>query len=173
MFDYGGGTPPSGYLPCNGAAVSRTTYAALYAVLGDSWGPGNGSTTFNLPDCRGRAPRAADTMNGNGVTGAAGNDAGSRTALFVGGATSGVGSYQADSTKDPGLSLGSSLGTHDHSYQIPINYSSAEDEPGPSFPTSTGATSTSGVNLSHNHSLSGWNTESRGKNYAVYKMIKY
>lgn len=42
----------SGYLLCNGAAVSRTTYADLFAILGTAFGAGNGSTTFNLPDFR-------------------------------------------------------------------------------------------------------------------------
>lgn len=45
---------PSGYLIENGAAVSRTTYAKLFAVIGTTYGAGNGSTTFNLPDSRGR-----------------------------------------------------------------------------------------------------------------------
>jgi len=49
------GTVPSGWLLCDGAAVSRTTYAALFAVIGTDFGVGDGSTTFNLPDCRGRA----------------------------------------------------------------------------------------------------------------------
>lgn len=43
-------TVPDGWLQCNGAAVSRTTYAALFAVVGTKYGSGNGSTTFNLPD---------------------------------------------------------------------------------------------------------------------------
>lgn len=45
---------PGGYLECNGDAVSRTTYAALYALIGDAYGAGDGSTTFNVPDLRGR-----------------------------------------------------------------------------------------------------------------------
>jgi microcystin-dependent protein len=48
------GTIPSGRLLCNGAAVSRTTYAALFAVIGILYGPGDGSTTFNLPNYQGR-----------------------------------------------------------------------------------------------------------------------
>ena len=48
--------PPSGWLLCDGSAVSRTTYAALYAVISTMYGVGDGSTTFNLPDCRGRIP---------------------------------------------------------------------------------------------------------------------
>jgi len=54
-----GATAPSGYLICNGSAVSRTTYSLLYTALGGSaspWGQGDGSTTFNLPDLRGRVP---------------------------------------------------------------------------------------------------------------------
>jgi len=54
MLDFAGVTAPFGYLVCNGDAVSRTTYAALFAVIGTTWGVGNGSTTFNLPDLRRR-----------------------------------------------------------------------------------------------------------------------
>lgn len=46
-------TPPTGWLKANGAAVPRTTYAALFAAIGTTFGAGNGSTTFNLPDLRG------------------------------------------------------------------------------------------------------------------------
>lgn len=58
-------TPPSGYLKANGAAVSRTTYATLYAAIGTTFGAGNGSTTFNLPDLRGEFIRGWD--DGRGV----------------------------------------------------------------------------------------------------------
>ena len=51
---------PSGYLYCGGAAVSRTTYADLFALLGTTHGTGDGSTTFNLPDYRGRFLRGLD-----------------------------------------------------------------------------------------------------------------
>ena len=44
------GTAPSGWLLCNGAAINRTTYAALFALIGTTYGTGNGSTTFNMPD---------------------------------------------------------------------------------------------------------------------------
>lgn len=56
---------PSGWLLCGGAAVSRTTYAALFAVIGTYFGAGDGSTTFNLPDLRGRVVAGADTMGGS------------------------------------------------------------------------------------------------------------
>ena len=58
-------TVPSDYLECNGAAVSRTTYAALFAVVGTAYGAGNGSSTFNLPDLRGEFIRGFD--NGKGT----------------------------------------------------------------------------------------------------------
>jgi len=50
-------TAPSGWLKANGAAVSRTTYAALFSAIGTTFGVGDGSTTFNLPDMRGRFTR--------------------------------------------------------------------------------------------------------------------
>ena len=56
---------PAGYLECNGAAVSRSTYSALFAVIGTTYGSGNGSSTFNLPDLRGEFVRGFD--NGRGV----------------------------------------------------------------------------------------------------------
>ena len=43
-------TPPSGFLECDGSAVSRSTYAALFAIISDTYGAGDGSTTFNVPD---------------------------------------------------------------------------------------------------------------------------
>lgn len=59
-------SPDSGWLLCDGSTVSRTTYAALYSAVGSTWGAGNGTTTFNVPDLRGRAPVGAGT--GSGLT---------------------------------------------------------------------------------------------------------
>lgn len=53
---YGSATPPTGFLNCDGSAVSRTTYADLFAVISTSFGVGDGSTTFNLPNLKGRFP---------------------------------------------------------------------------------------------------------------------
>ncbi len=61
---YAGSTAPSGWLLCSGAAVSRSTYAALFAIVGTTYGAGDGSTTFNLPDLRGRAVAGVDNMGG-------------------------------------------------------------------------------------------------------------
>lgn len=64
LLKVGFGSVPSGYLSANGAAVSRTTYAALFAVIGTTWGVGDGSTTFNLPDMRGRTAIGSGTGSG-------------------------------------------------------------------------------------------------------------
>jgi microcystin-dependent protein len=69
---YGGSSAPTGYLLCDGSAVSRTTYAALFATVGTTYGVGDGSTTFNLPDLRQRFPlgkAASGTGNTLGATG--------------------------------------------------------------------------------------------------------
>lgn len=54
MAPYGGSVAPFGYLLCDGSAVSRTTYSALFAAIGTLYGAGNGTTTFNLPNIKGR-----------------------------------------------------------------------------------------------------------------------
>lgn len=73
LRDSGGGDPPgvismwstavapNGFLLCQGQAVSRTTYARLYAVIGTTYGAGNGSTTFNVPNLQGRVPVGQDS----------------------------------------------------------------------------------------------------------------
>jgi microcystin-dependent protein len=61
---YAGSTAPTGWLLSYGQAVSRTTYADLFAVISTTYGSGDGSTTFNLPDMRGRAVAGVDNMGG-------------------------------------------------------------------------------------------------------------
>lgn len=56
IMPYGGSAAPTDWLLCDGGAVSRTTYAALFTAIGTAYGAGDGSTTFNLPDLRGRIP---------------------------------------------------------------------------------------------------------------------
>jgi microcystin-dependent protein len=66
---YGASTAPAGWVLCNGAAISRSTYAALFAIVGTTFGVGDGSTTFNVPDLRDRVPKGANTV----ALGATGN----------------------------------------------------------------------------------------------------
>jgi microcystin-dependent protein len=107
VTDYAGTAVPSGWLPCAGQTVSRTTYAALFGAIGTTWGAGNGTTTFNVPDLRGRVTAGPDIMEASG-------DAGRLTdgTLFSGTRTS------------PAAILGSAshtlttaqLPAHDHNY---------------------------------------------------------
>jgi len=60
---FAGSSAPTGYLLCDGTAVNRTTYAALFGVISDTYGVGDGSTTFNLPDLRGRVIAGIDSAN--------------------------------------------------------------------------------------------------------------
>lgn len=56
LIPFAGTAAPAGWLLCNGGTVSRTTYAQLFSVIGTTYGSGDGKTTFNLPDLRGRVP---------------------------------------------------------------------------------------------------------------------
>lgn len=64
VMNFARNTPPTGWLKANGAAVSRTTYAALFAAIGTTFGVGDGSTTFNLPDLRAEFQRGWDDGRG-------------------------------------------------------------------------------------------------------------
>ena len=63
IIHYAGRTVPSGWLICNGANVSRTDYAALFAAIGTIYGAGDGSTTFNLPDLHHRVLEGTNTLS--------------------------------------------------------------------------------------------------------------
>lgn len=81
IIAYGGTTAPTGWLLCDGSAVSRTTYSALFAVIAETAGQGDNSTTFNVPDLRGRFLRGMDAAVGRDP------DAAGRTAMATGGNT--------------------------------------------------------------------------------------
>lgn len=65
MSPYAGSTAPNGYVLCYGQAIGRVSYAALFAAIGTTFGVGDGSTTFNVPDFRGRAGIGLDNMGGS------------------------------------------------------------------------------------------------------------
>ena len=64
VYTFAGATVPTGWLKCNGALLSRTVYTALFAVIGTTYGAGDGSTTFALPDLRGEFVRGFDDVRG-------------------------------------------------------------------------------------------------------------
>lgn len=99
-------TVPSGWLECDGSAVSRSTYSALFAVIGTSYGSGNGSTTFNLPNYKDYFLRGFD---------ASGTDASSRTDRGDGTTGANVGTKQADQTKSHNHTFtGTAVPDHTH-----------------------------------------------------------
>jgi microcystin-dependent protein len=116
---FAGSTPPEGYLECDGAALSRTAYAALYAAIGTAFGAGDGSTTFNLPDLRGEFVRGWD--HGRGVDagralGSAQADAlqnitGAVTGVVMSGASAASGAFAATLTQS-GIINGGTSWTH-------------------------------------------------------------
>lgn len=123
VLDYAGSTPPPGFLACDGSALSRSLYQALFDTLGEAWGEGDGVNTFNLPMLAGYFTRGINNMN-SGLS--ADPDFASRVALFPGGATGdNVGSYQNTATRLPDNPFGTDdqgthlhtldpAGTHDH-----------------------------------------------------------
>ena len=106
ILAYGAAAAPAGYLLCDGSAVSRTTYAALFALISTTFGSGDGSTTFNVPDLRDRFPQGESGGSGLGNTlgGVGGSktptytDAGHTHALAAAPATVGPGAFKSSVT---------------------------------------------------------------------------
>lgn len=90
VLPFAGAVAPDGWALCDGTTVSRTDYAELYVAIGDAWGNGDGSTTFHLPDLRGRFLRGADNGAGRDP------DSGTRTTGTGGNIGDAVGSVQDD-----------------------------------------------------------------------------
>ena len=159
-------TVPTGYLECNGNAVSRTTYAALFAIIGTNYGTGNGSSTFNLPDLRGEFIRGFD--NGKGT------DSGRSIATFQSAdnaqhnhsASSSV-SESSHTHNQQGLALGGGSGSvaitlgSGQSYQI--GYSG-------SISSRSSGSATTGISVSTTTSNQG--SEARPRNIAMMYIIK-
>jgi microcystin-dependent protein len=112
ILHYGGSSAPNGYLLGNGAAVSRTTYAALFAVVGTSFGVGDGATTFNLPNCQRRTLVGAGGVGSGTLGNTVGSVGGTETETLVEAnlpahthtvsGTSGAGSAHTHGVTDPG-----------------------------------------------------------------------
>lgn len=142
------GTPPTGWLECDGSAVSRTTYANLFSAISTAYGPGNGSTTFNLPDYRGEFLRGMDP----GTT--RDPDSASRTDRGDGTTGANVGTKQ-----------GHALQSHTHTYDQPINANS---------PTGSGATRIEAISAgtATGGPTGSVSTETRPRNVNVKWIIK-
>jgi len=146
-------TAPVGYLLCNGAAVSRTTYADLYVVTSTTYGAGDGSTTFNVPQLQGKTPQGYDGNTYNlAATGGANTVTVSMTNNQAVSATSTVANNQAVTvTGNIGTTslTTAQLASHSH------NQGANPLPTGPASPSSTSAaganTGAAGSGSAHNH----------------------
>lgn len=134
MFGYFGGTAaPSKWLFCYGQNVSRTTYAALFALFSTTYGAGDGSTTFGLPDLRGRTIAGKDNMGGtsaNRLTGLSGGVNGDNLGAAGGLETHTLTEAQLashDHSVDPPNTATTSNGAHNH--DITLQYMNGFDGP--------------------------------------------
>lgn len=157
-----------GWLPCDGAAVSRTTYAALFAVVGVTHGEGDGKTTFNMPDYRGRFQRGVN------YGASADPDASSRVSANHGG-TSGnqVGSVQPGATGLPTVKFTTDkAGDHNHSVPHLPTDSSWYQIAGSHYARWNSGSVDSSKNGNHNHTINGGgDVETRPVNLYVNYII--
>lgn len=180
---FGMGDTLDGYLPCDGRTVSRTMYADLYSKIGNTHGEGDGSTTFHLPDLRGRFLRGQNEGSGRDP------DAGSRTASNTGGATGDtVGSVQGEATSIAGISNGNQTVNHYHESSLQVyttgvgnswvninGYNSGGSGAATTY-SSSGTRArpfTSNNYQNHSHNMSGGGNETRSLNANVRYGIKY
>jgi microcystin-dependent protein len=133
---------PSGFLECNGSAVSRTTYATLFGIVGTTYGVGDGSTTFNVPDLADNVPVGKSNNKALASTGGANTVA----------ATGNVGGSTANAT----LST-AQLASHSHTQGFSVQRIGVNFDPNP-FYNGNGGNSTntggSGSGSGHSHNMS-------------------
>jgi len=162
---YAGAVAPTGWLLCDGAAVSRSTYPALFAALGSGtiWGSGDGSTTFNVPDFRGVFLRGTGTNN---------------TGASVGATGPALGAYQADAYLNHTHGITDPQHTHTFAVDV-VSANTGQTSIGSSaagsglFQNSTGVFNTvsNSTGITVNNSTTG-GTETRSKNYGILYIIK-
>ena len=152
LMPFAGSSAPSGWLICDGSAVSRTTYADLFVVISTTYGVGNGTTTFNLPDLRGRIPVGLDNMGGTdagrlSVTNTLGGSGGVQTVTLT---TADIPAHQHGpgtlSTNDPGNHSHTIYGTNGVGSANPFGISSTTLASG-------GGNTTSAAAGSHTHTV--------------------
>jgi microcystin-dependent protein len=171
VVDYAGTSAPTGWLFCYGQAISRTTYSALYAILSTTYGSGDGSTTFNLPDIRGRVVAGQDDMGGSSANRLTGLTNGVNGDTL--GATGGLESFYLAETNLPahthgaGTLVTASSGAHTH--QLSIRNTSNDqsvDTGAQSAADNNNSTETTSSDGAHTHTISG-STGSTGSTTAM------
>lgn len=166
VFWFAGPTPPPGSLLADGSAVSRTTYAALFAAIGTAHGAGDGSTTFNLPSVPGRVIRGVDNGTGRDP------DAASRAAGAPGGNSGdAVGSVQDDAFEDFTGTI--SFATDRRNISAATGAFTATGSGSKALAAGTGAAGASGLAFSAAASGARTSTETRMKNIYMLPCIAY
>jgi microcystin-dependent protein len=131
---------PTGFLECNGAAVSRTTYATLFAITSTTYGSGNGSTTFNLPDLKDNVPLGRSNSAALASTGGANTVS----------ATGNVGGSTANATLSE-----AQLAAHTHTTSAgPVSIQYHKGPANANRLNSPGSSGSSGSGTGHSHNMS-------------------
>jgi microcystin-dependent protein len=117
VLPFAGAVAPDGWMLCHGQAVSRTAHAHLFAVVGTTYGSGDGSTTFNLPDLRGRVAAGKDNMGGTAASRLAAGASGVNGATL--GAAGGAETHALTVPQMPLHAHGVSDPTHAHTVYDP------------------------------------------------------
>lgn len=139
---FAGATAPAGWLLCAGQAISRAAFATLFGVIGTTYGIGDGSTTFNVPDMRGRVVAGADNMGGTPANRLGGGATGGITGSAVPGASGGEQSHQITIAE---------LAAHTHTQGF-VNNADAQSVGGPVLGGTAGAlTGLTGSDTPHNN----------------------
>ena len=127
IFPFGGTSAPSGYLMCDGSAVSRSDYSALFAVIGTSFGSGDGSTTFNVPDLRGKFLEGTPSSGTIGTSIAAGlpNITGTLQPIATDRGVTGFEAKSGAFTNSTNTSQSGAV-TADSSYRATINFDASK-----------------------------------------------
>lgn len=154
MMPYAGSTAPDGWLLCDGSAISRTTYANLFAVLSTTFGSGNGTSTFNIPNTSGRTIVGAGTGARDGESGTGAISGGTALTARALGAWTGKESNTIASTNLPPHTHG--LSSHTHTITIANSSPTSGGPSGGSDSASAGIGSpspsgTAGTSISHAH----------------------
>lgn len=154
IMDFAGSAAPDGWLLCGGQAISRTTYSDLFTAIGTTYGVGDGTTTFNIPDCRGRTSAGRDFDQGGNagrLTSTTMSPDGTTLGATGGAQTVTLTTDQMPSHEHTLSGSTNSAGTHEHS----IN-AGASNPSGDGFArgaeTASNSTNSAG---SHSHTLSG------------------
>lgn len=144
---YGGGTAPTGWLVCDGSAISRTTYSRLFTAIGTRYGVGDGSTTFNLPGTNTLVPVGiAASGNADGTTATGTSTLNSLT----------LGDQSANHSHSIGVSVANANANHSHSWSATFNTNNQNANHTHNYDKSTADSNvqTSSQNASHSHNFS-------------------